>query len=166
MQEYANCFSNTGTQIPRLPPHPEGESMVGFLNPLLNKKLPETQCCVQEEILRQVWGPAVDFHLFADIRSSIQDPPDLALLSNPSSAGERRSSIHLTAARLKQIKLIVARIGPLVLQFLKGVINCIPVVCCLLFFFFLFWRAVEDRVMWVESEVLCGLGPGWESSFS
>lgn len=53
-------------------------------------------------------------------------------------AGERRSSIHLTAARLKQIKLIVARIGPLVLQFLKGVINCIPVVCCFFLFFFSF----------------------------
>lgn len=49
MQEYANCFSNTGTQIPKLPPHPEGEGMLGFLNPLLNKKLPEAQCCLGED---------------------------------------------------------------------------------------------------------------------
>lgn len=100
------------------------ERTLGFLNPLLHKKLPETQCCAQEEILRRFCGPAVDFHLFADIGSSIQEPPDLTLLCNPSPVGERRSSIHLTAAHLKQIKLIVAHIGPPVLQFLKGVINC------------------------------------------
>lgn len=78
MQEYANCFSNTGTQIPKLLPHPQGDGILGFLNPLLNKKLPETQCCDQGEILRQFSGSA-DFHLFADIGSSIEEPPDLTL---------------------------------------------------------------------------------------
>lgn len=163
MQEYANCFSNTGAQIPKLPPHPEGEGMLGFFNPLLNKKLPETQSRVQEEILRQFWGPAVDFHLFADIRSSNLQTS----LTTPSPVGERRSSIHLTAARLKQIKLIVAHIGPPVLQFLKGVINCMAVVCCfVLGFFFLFLTGSrgQSHVGGVWSPQWPG--PGWESNFS
>lgn len=79
MQEYANCFSNTGTQIPKLPPHPEGNGTLGFLNPLLNENLPVTKRCVQRGILRQFQGPAINFHLFADDRSRTQAP-----LSHPS----------------------------------------------------------------------------------
>lgn len=115
MQEYANCFSNTGTQIPKLPAHPEGDGMLGFLNPLLDEKLPETQRRVQEEILRQFPSPAVDFHFY--LQTSWTHSP--ALLCNLLPVGERRSSIHLTAARLKQISLIVAHIGPSVLRFLN-----------------------------------------------
>lgn len=119
MQEYANCFSNTGTQIPTLPPHPEGNGMLGFLNPLLNEKLAQTRF-IQQEILRRFQGLTVNFHLSAIALASRPHSP--ALRSNPSPVGGR-SSIHLAAARLKQIRVSVANIGPFVLQFLKGAIK-------------------------------------------